>query len=154
MPFGTNLVSRSAAAFGLVASLLINTACTTPGPNPAFVQQTSPDRIVLLSVPFAFDSHRLRPDSYLELNNLASAMLSPDLSGYRFEIDGHTDRSGRFAYNIALSQLRADAVIQYLASRGVPPSMMFAQGFGYTMPADAMNPYSPANRRVEVVSIR
>ena len=80
-------------------------------------------------------------------------MLSPDLAGYRFEIDGHTDRSGRFAYNIALSQLRADAVIQYLAARGVSPGAMFAQGFGYTTPADPANPYSPANRRVEVVSI-
>jgi flagellar motor protein MotB len=44
--------------------------------------------------------------------------------------------------------------VSYLAEHGVPPGLMFSQGFGYTVPADPANPYSPVNRRVEVSSIR
>lgn len=158
MHFATKILRRKSklsAAVG-IAAILLAAGCAPQSPiaTEAIAPASTPDRTVLLSVPFAFDSHRLQPESYGQLDNLAAAMLSQELSGYRFQVDGHTDRAGRFGYNIALSRLRADAVVNYLTARGVPRGLMFAQGFGYAVPADPVNPYSPANRRVEVTSIR
>ena len=82
------------------------------------------------------------------------AMNDRRLAGYHFDINGHTDITGRLAYNIALSILRAEAVVDYLASRGVPRDVMRAQGFGPLQLLDPANPRSGVNRRVEIVSIR
>ena len=48
---------------------------------------------------------------------------------------GHTDRIGRDDYNMALSQRRAQTVANYLSSRGVPASVISAQGAGESQPA-------------------
>ena len=108
----------------------------------------------MIPVNFDFGSHVLRPESYATLDTLAAAMVSQQLAGYHFDIDGHTDIVGRFAYNVALSILRARTVLDYLAARGVPRDSMRAQGFGYLRLFDPANPTSSANRRVEVTSIR
>ena len=69
-------------------------------------------------------------------------------------MNGHTDVVGRLGYNISLSGLRANAVVDYLATRGVPRERMRAQGFGPLQPFDSYNLRNPANRRVEVVALR
>ena len=78
----------------------------------------------------------------------------PQLYGLMFEVNGHTDVSGRLGYNISLSMLRASAVVDYLAARGVPRERMRPQGFGPLQPFDPYNLFSPANRRVEIVALR
>ena len=50
--------------------------------------------------------------------------------------------------------LRATAVVDYLAARGVPRERMRPQGFGPLQLYDSSDPRSPANRRVEVVALR
>lgn len=88
----------------------------------------------------------------MQLDNMAAALNDLALAGSRFDIDGHTDISGRLGYNISLSQLRAAAVLDYLARRGAPSQRMRAQGFGPLQLLDSTFPRSPANRRVEVVA--
>ena len=141
------------AVFGAVA---LSMAGCAPGPASIAgpVYGSTPDRTAVISVMFDFDSHRIRPEFYSALDAVAAAMTSQELAGQTFEISGHTDRSGRLAYNVALSRLRAQAVRDHLVARGVPPSLMQAQGFGYLTPLDPSHPYSAANRRVEVTSIR
>jgi len=112
------------------------------------------ERRIISSVAFEFDSYRIRPDSYAALDNTAVALNDPQLAGLLFEINGHTDVIGRFGYNVALSSLRAGAVLQYLAARGVPPDRMRAQGFGPLQLLDPYNPRDPFNRRVEIVARR
>ncbi|MBT5049559.1 MAG: OmpA family protein [Rhodospirillaceae bacterium] len=52
-----------------------------------------------------------------------------------FHIVGHADLAGGRKYNIALSQIRANAVKQALQKRGIPAAQIVAVGVGYTAPA-------------------
>ncbi len=117
-------------------------------PAPVF------ERRVFPNINFDFDSYRIRPENYAQLDNVAVALNDPALSGLRFEINGHTDVIGRLGYNISLSGLRAAAVVDYLSARGVPRDRMRPQGFGPLQLLDGFNPRSPANRRVEIVALR
>lgn len=121
------------------------------GYDPAMA---SMERRVIANVDFDFDSARIRPESYAVLDNTAAAMGDPRLNGLRFDINGHTDVTGRLGYNVALSTLRAEAVVDYLVARGVPRDRMHPQGFGPLQLLDSYNPSSPINRRVEIVATR
>jgi OOP family OmpA-OmpF porin len=70
---------------------------------------------------------------------------------YVVEISGHTDSRGDDAYNLNLSQSRADAVRTYLIERGVAAESLVSIGFGETMPLDpALTPEAyEINRRTE-----
>ena len=97
---------------------------------------------------FEFNSEKLTQAAKENLDQFAKALLDPRLSGEKFEIDGHTDAVGAEQYNQGLSERRANAVVSYLASQGLDPSLLIAKGFGKTKPRVA-NPYSAENRRVE-----
>ena len=138
-------------------ALLGGVQACAPAPAPVMYDGSVaavPDRRIIGAVNFDFDSYRIRPDSYVLLNNIAVALNDPALAGLRFEVNGHTDVVGRLGYNISLSGLRANAAVDYLTSRGVPRERMRAQGFGPLQPFDSYNLRSPANRRVEVVALR
>jgi outer membrane protein OmpA-like peptidoglycan-associated protein len=97
---------------------------------------------------FEFNSDKLTQAARENLDQFAKAIKDPRLAGSKFEIDGHTDAVGPEQYNQGLSERRAGAVVTYLASDGIDPSLLVAKGFGKTKPRVA-NPYSPENRRVE-----
>lgn len=67
-----------------------------------------------------------------------------------FEIGGHTDAQGRDEMNLALSQARAEAVVQALVALGVPGAGLGARGYGETQPiADNKSDAGrEANRRI------
>ena len=67
-----------------------------------------------------------------------------------FEIGGHTDAQGRDEMNLALSQSRADAVVQALVALGVPSSGLSAKGYGETQPIadNRTEDGREANRRI------
>lgn len=69
------------------------------------------------------------------------------------EVGGHTDSLGPAAYNLALSELRVAAVVEYLLSRGVDPERLEAVGYGETAPVadNASQEQRVLNRRVEIV---
>ena len=146
-------IKRLLAAAALAASAAL-AACA---PNPyagAGGVATTPDRTIIVAVNFDLNSHRIRPEYFQTLDAIAAAMLSQQLAGDHFDVDGHTDLSGRLAYNIALSNLRAQAVVDYLVSRGVSPYLLRPQGFGPLNLLNPGNPFGAENRRVEVTSIR
>ena len=100
-----------------------------------------------------FDSGKptFRPDSYKQLNDLAEYMqLKPD---QRFEIDGHTDNVGKPEENLKLSQLRAEAVKNFLVKKGVKADRIIAKGRGATQPVADNNSAEGKrkNRRTELV---
>lgn len=70
----------------------------------------------------------------------------------QLRISGHTDSVGDEAYNLGLSQRRADSVADYLEQMGVARERMTIEAFGETRPAaDNETPEGRArNRRVEI----
>lgn len=101
-----------------------------------------------LLVTFDFNSDDLTPAARQNLDEFAEALQDPRLSGERFAIEGHTDATGSERYNQDLSQRRADAVLDYLASLGVNTENLEAAGYGMSRPR-ADDPFDPENRRVE-----
>ena len=83
------------------------------------------------------------------LNALASA--ATQCSSFHVSVEGHTDADGADAYNLDLSQRRANAVLSYLVQNGVDASNVSATGYGETNPiASNDTPQGMAqNRRIE-----
>lgn len=115
--------------------------------DPSCGAPPPPTRFDLL-VNFDFNSDRLTPAARENLGQFAKALLDPRLKGSKFEIDGHTDATGAEKYNLGLSERRAKAVVDYLASLGVDKATLSAHGWGDTKPR-VTDPFSPDNRRVE-----
>ena len=130
-------------------------AATTDPSAPAISSLTPlPDAPSLsLLIQFDFDSATVKTQSQAALENLAQALQSKALEASRFAIEGHTDAKGQADYNRHLSQLRADAVRDFLAHRGVPTQRLLASGKGASELATPAQPYSAQNRRVRIVNL-
>lgn len=99
---------------------------------------------------FASGKSRILPVSYGILDSVAQVMR--DYPAIRVKIEGHTDSDGSDSSNLRLSQARAEAVREYLISRGSVASVRLgAEGFGETMPIDTNRTAAGKanNRRVE-----
>ncbi len=108
---------------------------------------------------FAFDSATLTMPQP-RLDNIAAA-LSADPSITDVDITGYADRLGSAQYNHKLSERRANAVRDYLITRGIAEGRLKAYGKGETNPVVVCNDKNRAdlikclepNRRVEVEQI-
>jgi outer membrane protein OmpA-like peptidoglycan-associated protein len=71
----------------------------------------------------------------------------------RVMIEGHTDNVGSDAYNLDLSQRRADAVRDFLLQNGVNPAQLTTRGYGKASPVASNNTAEgrQQNRRVELI---
>lgn len=99
---------------------------------------------------FATNSSTLNAVSQNALSNFAASLNSyPDTD---IQIYGHTDNTGNDAINNPLSDKRAQAVYNFLQTKGVSGSRMVSQGFGSAQPvADNSTSAGKAqNRRVEI----
>jgi outer membrane protein OmpA-like peptidoglycan-associated protein len=104
------------------------------------------------SVLFASNQTSILPEAQARLNQVSEALLSTD-SRRNLTVEGHTDSMGSEAYNMQLSQRRADSVRSYLISRGYPADKIEARGIGEVRPI-ASNSSSEGrsnNRRVEII---
>jgi len=102
---------------------------------------------------YDFDSDVVRPDAAQNLRSLAASLAkypNTDLL-----IVGHTDAVGTSEYNQALSQRRATAAANYLASQGVNPARLQAVGRGETEPLATNDTEAgrQSNRRVEIAIV-
>jgi len=99
---------------------------------------------------FGTGKAQLQPGAYAKLNKIADALKQQ--GERRILIEGYTDSTGSNETNMALSKQRADAVAEYLASRGVPRDKITTEGLG---PSNPVAPNNTAegraqNRRVEI----
>ncbi len=111
--------------------------------------------LVLQGVNFASNSATLDATDIEILNKVANA-VQYNPSGYKLEVAGYTSSTGSRAHNMKLSQQRAEAVMAYLVSKGVPASMMTAKGYGPDFPIDtnATAAGRANNRRVELKQVK
>lgn len=127
------------------------------------VREAAPDRAATspaaaqpslsMLIQFDFDSARLRPEGEADLMKLAAALRSPELAASRFLVEGHTDAQGSAAYNLRLSQSRADEVRRFLRAQGVALDRLSSVGRGAQQPANAADPLAAENRRVRIVNV-
>ena len=107
-----------------------------------------------LDIKFGPNTAVLTPEAKEVIKQLGTAMASEQLSTFRFQIEGHTDTSGRKDRNMALSKERAMAVRSYLiANYGIKPDRLVTVGRGPDAPIDPANPTSAVNRRVQIVNL-
>jgi outer membrane protein OmpA-like peptidoglycan-associated protein len=104
-------------------------------------------------VTFATDSAQINPAFNPVLDKVAQTLKEFDQTV--IQVAGHTDSTGTHAYNMQLSQRRADSVKAYLTQRGVPPQRLHTVGAGPDYPvADNSTPDGRAqNRRVEITIV-
>jgi OmpA-OmpF porin, OOP family len=105
---------------------------------------------ILRGVKFDFDSDRLTPAAREILNDVAATLQAyPNID---VELEGHTDSIGSDAYNLGLSERRANSVKVYLEGRGVPARRMRPVGYGESRPiaSNETEDGREENRRVEL----
>lgn len=91
-------------------------------------QPTASDVIRLDKIFYDYDKCNIKPRAAEELNRLVKLMNDyPDMVT---ELSSHTDSRGSAAYNVNLSQCRADAAVAYIVSKGISASRIVPKGFG------------------------
>lgn len=109
---------------------------------------------LLLTMPagitFPVNSYTVQPQFRTTLDQVAQTLAA--YPSTLIDVYGHTDPSGGDVINVPLSQNRAQAVANYLASKGVNPARIATQGYGSSQPvADNSTEAGRAqNRRVEI----
>ena len=103
------------------------------------------------TVLFDFNQHKLADSGKADLDKLAAAAKADNR--FFIVVEGFTDKTGDKDYNEALSQRRADGVVQYLVAKGdIPIYRIHMIGLGDQKPVDEANTREARarNRRVEV----
>ena len=80
-------------------------------------------------VHFAYDDASVRSADIAALDRFAG-VVNKHYPGAKLTVEGFADPAGSVEYNLGLSQRRAESVRQYLANRGVNPSLVEAIGYG------------------------
>lgn len=107
-----------------------------------------------LRVNFEFDSAVISKKGRLQADELGRALSASEFSGNKFRIIGHTDASGKDAYNDKLSLRRARSVRDYLVKGfGIDSDRIVVEGKGKRelLYQENSEDAHALNRRVEVV---
>ncbi len=115
------------------------------------VQVTGTHVVIKKKIYFAFNKAIIRSRSFTILNTVVQVLH--DYPHITVEVQGHTDSRGADAYNLRLSQSRADAVRDYLVQHGIDPARLTSRGYGETRPIESNRTAEGRadNRRVEFV---
>jgi len=127
-----------------------------PAASPAPSQPRVEKRIVKTTATasadafFALDSASIRPEAKAALDVALARIKAAGFEG-NVRVAGHTCDLGSAAYNLRLSQRRADAVRGYLVAQGLPAARVLAEGLGESAPRHPNTPASRSlNRRVDI----
>lgn len=112
------------------------TEVDTPPPPPPpteVVMPPPPVEIVLATVYFEFDKHKLDSDARGLLS--ANARVMKDNEDVMILVEGHCDERGSEEYNLALGEKRANSVKDYLVDLGVSDTRIQTLSYGEERPA-------------------
>lgn len=117
--------------------------------SPGYFQQAVGDRVF-----FAVDQSTLSAQAMQVLDGQAQWLLTN--ASYLALIEGHADEQGTREYNVALGARRANAVREYLISRGVPADRLRTISYGKERPVAVCSEescYNQNRRAVTVISL-
>jgi outer membrane protein OmpA-like peptidoglycan-associated protein len=159
---GSAASAPAANATQIVADKAVNTPTTaviasekvaaTPVATPAVAasgKDVCKDKVVPVDVTFVTGKDAISDASLKALAAVAKQLAT--CPAIKTQVAGHTDNVGKAESNMALSQRRADAVANYLATQGVAKDRVSAKGYGETKPIgdNASAEGRAQNRRVE-----
>lgn len=136
-------------ATGIAGCDGVPVAANTPAPAPV-VAPTAQKVVLNADTFFDFDKATIKPEGRQILDQVAAQ--SAQLNLETLIATGHTDSTGPEAYNLKLSQRRANAVKDYLVGKGVPGDRIYVEGKGEANPiaSNATREGRAQNRRVEI----
>lgn len=105
----------------------------TPAPEQKPNEVPTRTAIVLNNVLFDFDKSTLKPEGKAEIDKLVAEMGK--FPKDTVVVVGHTDSVGTDAYNMALGQRRADAVVAYMKAAGIDAARVGSKSMGESQPA-------------------
>jgi OmpA-OmpF porin, OOP family len=148
-----NVTAPAATVLGVGLKKSLPTVIVELEPPPPPPPPPAPRKIAeLKSAHFDFNKATLKPEGKVALDAAVQALKAePNLKA---NIAGHTDNVGSEAYNLKLSERRANAARDYLVSQGIDAGRITTEGFGKTKPI-ASNDTAEGraqNRRVEVTA--
>ncbi|SYZ73860.1 OmpA/MotB domain protein (modular protein) [Candidatus Zixiibacteriota bacterium] len=121
-----------------------------------FVKKMEVSEKIVLHINYASNSAEPDAASKKQLDSIALRIMA--YSDTKVEIRGFTDDRNTEAYNLALSQKRAEGVMAYLKSKGVQDNQMTAKGYGedpkYFIADNKTAEGRRQNRRVEIESVK
>ena len=92
--------------------------------DPIILEKT----IVLQNIYYDLSKAEIRPDAAKELDKLVE--LLRDNPNIKIELSSHTDSRAEDAFNLELSERRAQAAVRYLILKGISQSRLVAKGYG------------------------
>lgn len=153
------VITQAAAATASSTAVDTDTAVNTGNTNAEkALAAINPDQIRALDIATALNMQIINfdtastaiPDANKSILDQAAALIKR-ASQVHLTVKGHTDAVGNAQSNKALSQKRAQAVVDYLVKQGVDPAQLQAVGYGSEQPvADNATPEGQfKNRRIE-----
>ncbi len=145
----SNLIKDFPQGWQLKAEISVKPAAAPV--DASVCQQLFTELLAKGTIRFESGRSTLDPDSAGLLDRLVEIALRCPTTN--IEIAGHTDGDGESAANQALSERRAQAVIDYMTKAGLPASRFTAIGYGSTQPVAGNDTESgkAKNRRIEFV---
>ena len=157
-PVGKNTLQAVADASGCGFATTEGAVATTAGMND-FVQKVFFEKAAVateqkpvsfnLYVKFDFDKDTIRPEEKDNIDEVGSFLaMHPEIN---LTLEGHTCNMGSEAYNMGLSQRRAESVKRYMANKfNIDPARLTTVGYAFSRPleSNATEAGRKANRRV------
>jgi OOP family OmpA-OmpF porin len=103
---------------------------------------------------FDFDSAEVKTEAHPMLDE--AVIILKKNPAIKVEVDGHTDNVGPAAYNMKLSERRANSIMKYFVDHGINAERLTIKGFGLTKPAAGNDTKEgrAKNRRVELTPVK
>ena len=142
---------RTAGSFGSYRHSVF--AMQVPRLPPVAAPPPCETRLNLANVEFDFDRADLTASGRAEVARIGGQLN--DCRGARLEIDGYADSTGAPAYNVGLSERRANSVREAMLGAGVAAGRLSTRGFGSSDPvaSNATEAGRERNRRVQFKTI-
>ena len=115
------------------------------------------DQIVLNPILFDLDKSNIKPQAAFELDKIVAVMNKyPEMI---IAVGAHTDSRATDAYNLTLSEARAQSTVQYIISKGISGKRISGKGYGESQPkvscgANCSEAEHQLNRRSEFIIVK